>query len=73
VAVDVDHEIQIQRLIARNGYSHAAAESRTAAQASREDRRMASDVVLDNTGNVAQLRAQIAALWDVLTSFATRQ
>jgi len=28
---------------------------------------------LDNTGNVAQLKAQIAALWDVLTSFATRQ
>lgn len=73
VTVDVDHETQIQRLIARNGYSHAAAESRTAAQASREDRRMASDVVLDNSGNVAQLRSQIAALWDVLTSFATRQ
>ncbi len=73
VTVDVDHETQIQRLISRNGYSSAAAESRTAAQVSREDRRTASDVVLDNTGNVAQLRAQIAALWDVLTSFATRQ
>ena len=73
VTVDVDHETQIQRLISRNGYSHAAAESRTAAQVSREDRRTASDVVLDNTGNVAQLRGQIAALWDVLTSFATRQ
>ena len=73
VTVDVDHETQIQRLISRNGYSYAAAESRTAAQVSREDRRTASDVVLDNTGNVAQLRAQIAALWDVLTSFATRQ
>ena len=73
VTVDVDHETQIQRLISRNGYSHAAAEARIAAQASREDRRTASDVVLDNTGNVAQLREQIAALWDELTSFATRQ
>jgi dephospho-CoA kinase len=73
VTVDIDHETQIQRLMARNGYSHTAAEARAAAQASREDRKMASDVVLDNTGNVDQLRAQIAALWDVLTSFATRQ
>ena len=73
VTVDVDHETQIKRLIARNGYTRAEAESRIAAQASREDRRIAADVVLDNTGSVAQLREQIDALWAELSSAGARQ
>ena len=73
VTVDVDQETQIQRLMARNGFSRAEAESRIAAQATREDRRAAADVVLDNTGTLARLRDQIAALWTVLTSAAARQ
>jgi dephospho-CoA kinase len=73
VTVDVDHETQIKRLIARNGYTRAEAESRIAAQASREDRRIAADVVLDNTGSVAQLREQIHALWAELSSAGARQ
>ena len=73
VAVDVDQETQIQRLMARNGFSRAEAEARIAAQATREDRRAAADAVLDNTGTLAQLRDQIAALWTVLTSAAARQ
>ena len=73
VTVDVDQETQIQRLIARNRFSRAEAESRIAAQATREERRAAADVVLDNTGSVAQLREQIAALWTVLTSAGARQ
>ena len=73
VTVDVDQETQIRRLMARNGFSRAEAEARIAAQATREDRRAAADVVLDNTGTLAQLRDQIAALWAVLTSAAARQ
>jgi len=73
VTVDVDHETQIKRLIARTGYTRAEAESRIAVQASREDRRIAADVVLDNTGSVAQLREQIDALWAELSSAVARQ
>lgn len=73
VTVDVDQETQIQRLMARNGFSRAEAESRIAAQATREDRNIAADVVLDNTGSVTQLRDQVAELWAVLTSAAARQ
>jgi dephospho-CoA kinase len=73
VTVDIDPETQIKRLIARNGYTRAEAESRIAAQASREDRRIAADVVLDNTGSVAQLREQIDALWAELSSAGARQ
>jgi dephospho-CoA kinase len=73
VAVDVDHETQIHRLMARNGFTRAEAESRIAAQASREDRKIAADVVVDNTGSVDQLRAQIDALWAELSSAVARQ
>ena len=73
VTVDVDHETQIQRLMARNGFTRAEAESRIAAQASRDDRRIAADVVLDNTGSVTQLREQVDALWAELSSAVARQ
>jgi dephospho-CoA kinase len=73
VTVDVDHETQIQRLVARNGFTRAEAESRIAAQASREDRKIAADVVVDNTGSVTQLREQIDELWAGLSSAVARQ
>ena len=73
VAVDADHETQIQRLMARNGFTRAAAESRIAAQASREDRTLAADVVVDNTGTMTQLAEQIDALWTELSSAVARQ
>ena len=73
VTVDVDHETQVKRLMARNGYTRAEAESRIAAQASREDRRIAADVVLRNTGSVTQLREQIDALWAELSSTVARK
>jgi dephospho-CoA kinase len=73
VTVDADHETQVQRLMARNGFTRAQAESRIAAQASREDRKRSADVVLDNTGTVAQLREQIDALWAELSSAVARQ
>ena len=70
VTVDVDHETQIQRLMTRNGFTRAEAESRVAAQASREDRRIAAHVVVDNTGSVTRLREQVDALWAELSSAA---
>ena len=73
VTVDADHETQIQRLMVRNGFTRAEAESRIAAQASREDRRRAADVVVDNTGSLTQLRGQIDALWAELSSAVARQ
>ena len=66
VTVDVDHETQIQRLMARDGFTRAEAESRVAAQATRADRKIAAHVVVDNTGSVTQLREQIDALWQDL-------
>jgi dephospho-CoA kinase len=73
VTVDADHETQIQRLMVRNGFTRTEAESRIAAQASREDRRRAADVVLENTGSVTRLREQVDALWAELSSAIARQ
>lgn len=73
VTVDADHETQVQRLMARNGFTRAEAEARIAAQASREERTLVADVVLDNTGSVTQLREQIDALWAELSSTVARQ
>ena len=70
VTVDVDHETQIQRLAARNGFTRGEAESRIAAQAGREDRKIVADVVVDNTGSVTRLREQVDALWAELSSAA---
>ena len=63
VVVDVDQDTQLDRLRSRDGLSEKAARARLAAQASREDRRNAADVVLTNQGGVADLHDQIGHLW----------
>jgi dephospho-CoA kinase len=68
VVVDVDPETQLARLVARDGLDAADAQARLAAQASREQRRAVADIVIDNGGSVTDLKAQIAPLWQELTS-----
>jgi dephospho-CoA kinase len=66
VVVDVDHDTQLDRLLARDGMTRAEAEARIGAQATRQQRLAAADVVIDNTGSVTQLREQIDDLWSEL-------
>ncbi len=68
VVVDVPVETQIERLAARRGMSTDEAESRIAAQATREQRLAAADVVLDNTGSLDDLAKAVDALWERLAS-----
>jgi dephospho-CoA kinase len=68
VVVDLDPETQLARLVARDGFDAADAQARLAAQATREERRAVADVVIDNSGNVTDLKAQIGPLWEFLTS-----
>lgn len=63
IVVDVPEEVQVQRLTELRGMPEADARARIAAQASREERRTAADVVLDNTGSVADLEAAVDAMW----------
>jgi dephospho-CoA kinase len=72
VVVDVDHETQLSRLLVRDGMTQAEAEARISAQATREQRLAAADVVIDNTGSVTQLRDQIDDLWSELLTGGSR-
>ena len=59
--------------MARNGLTAAEADARISAQASREERLAAADIVLHNGTSVAKLKAEIARLWDKLVSAGAGQ
>lgn len=63
VVVDLDPRIQLDRLQDRNGFTPAEARSRVAAQATREHRLAAADLVVDNSGSRAELDTRINDLW----------
>ena len=64
VVVDAPEDVQVERLVASRGMTEEDAQARMAAQASREERRAAADVVLENTGSIADLEARVDELWD---------
>ena len=64
IVVDVPEDVQVERLVELRGMSEQDARARMAAQSSREERRAAADVVLENTGSIADLEAQVDELWD---------
>jgi len=63
VVVDVDPDTQLGRIRDRDGLDAAQATARVRAQASRAERLAAADVVVDNSGSLADLAAQVAVLW----------
>jgi len=71
VVVDADPETQLARLRARDGLPEEAAQARLAAQAARENRRAAADVVLSNEGTISDLHDEIARLWAELTNLTS--
>ncbi|MCU1567183.1 MAG: dephospho-CoA kinase [Pseudarthrobacter sp.] len=64
VVVDAPEEIRLQRMLEHRGMTAEAARSRMAAQATREDRLAAADVVLHNSGSMQDLLDQVDRLWD---------
>jgi dephospho-CoA kinase len=60
--VDVPEELQIQRVMWRDGVSHDEAQASLNAQATRAQRLAMADDVLRNTGRVDDLREQVAGL-----------
>jgi dephospho-CoA kinase len=59
IVVDVDPEVAVQRLVAYRGFTEDDARVRIARQASREDRRAKADMVVDNSGSLDELEAQV--------------
>ena len=63
IVVDVDPDVAVDRLVAHRGFTEGDARGRIARQASREDRLSLADVVIDNSGTVADLSAEVDLAW----------
>lgn len=67
VVVDTPVEEQVRRLTELRGMTEEAARARIAAQATRERRRAVADRVIDNSGTLESLTAQVDKVWAELT------
>jgi dephospho-CoA kinase len=63
VVVDAPPRVQAERLVRRRGLTREQARARMAAQASREQRLAIADIVIDNSGSLAELDRQVGDLW----------
>ncbi|WP_223932896.1 dephospho-CoA kinase [Arthrobacter sp. StoSoilB5] len=63
IVVDAPDEVRIQRMVDLRGMTLEDARSRMAAQATREARRAAADIILENSGSREDLLAKVDDLW----------
>ncbi|MEV4972937.1 dephospho-CoA kinase [Streptomyces scopuliridis] len=66
IVVDASPETQLDRLVRLRGMAESEARKRMAAQATRERRGAAADVVIDNDGPLEQLEPQVRRVWQTL-------
>lgn len=69
--VDCPEEMQIARVMARNGLTRAEVEAILAAQASRAIRRAKADDLIDNNADLAQLHTRVAELAHLYCTLGT--
>jgi dephospho-CoA kinase len=68
LVVDAPPELQVERMLHERGWTREEAESRIAAQATREDRLAIATYVIDNTGTLDDLRERVHEVYDELTA-----
>jgi dephospho-CoA kinase len=73
VVVDVPPQAQEDRLARGRGMTQEQAAARMAAQATREQRLAIADIVLDNSGSLAELDREVGDLWAELCRRANAQ
>ena len=66
VVVDVPTGLQVERMVRDRGWSPEEAESRIAAQATREERRAIATYVVENTGTIEDLRRRVVEVFGEL-------
>jgi dephospho-CoA kinase len=66
VVVDVPPRIQLDRLVRHRGMRREHAQARMAAQVNRAQRLSIADIVVDNSGSLAELDRQVGELWSEL-------
>ena len=67
ILVIAEEEVQVARIVRRNGLSPEDARKRIAAQMPLEEKRRLADHVIDSSGTLDETRRQVEALWDRLT------
>lgn len=67
VTVSAPEQLRVYRLISTRGMTEQEAWQRVHAQAEEAERRAVADMVLDGSGTVAELRAQVDLLWRSVT------
>lgn len=68
LVVDAADDVRIDRLTRLRGMTEDEARARMAAQARREDRLAAADVVIDNSGGLETLSARVDEVWRELAA-----
>jgi dephospho-CoA kinase len=63
LVVRIAPDIQLQRLMARDGLSESEARQRVAAQMGQEEKLARADYVIDNSAEVAATLQQVDRLW----------
>ncbi len=66
IVVYISPELQLQRLMARDGLSREEAQARIDAQLPLAEKVMRADFVIDNEGDPASTRSQVARIWQEL-------
>ena len=66
IVVSAPRELQLERLMARNGLTRAQAEARLASQLPLEEKVKHATVVIDNGGTLEDTRAQVERAWKSL-------
>ncbi|ANF96291.1 dephospho-CoA kinase [Paenibacillus bovis] len=64
MVVYVPREIQLQRLMQRDGLTAEQAEKRLAAQMDIEEKKRIADIVIDNSGTPEQTQQQLQQFWE---------
>lgn len=64
--VESSEETQLERLMARNGYSKEEALARIKSQMPTKEKRTYSDVIIHNDGDLASLELQLQDIWQSL-------
>ncbi|MGZ4119215.1 MAG: dephospho-CoA kinase [Actinomycetota bacterium] len=67
IVVDADQDLRVTRVVDERGLDARQVRARMAAQASSEQRAALADVVIRNDGDMEALRAQVDALWVMLS------
>lgn len=66
IVVYVPEEIQLRRLMRRNGWSEQEAKQRIAAQMPLKEKKKYADYVIDNSGSLENTKQQVERIWGCL-------